>query len=82
MVYEVRSWFDNFDCMYTDDPRLKELAIRSPELRIAARYYRTPSESEPFAWDIVGEPGVLAGIAAGLRKRKAAVTLGRAGTSR
>jgi hypothetical protein len=82
MVYEVRSWFDNFDCLYTDDPRLKELAIRSPELRIAARYYRTTSETEPFAWDIVGEPAVLAGIAAGRRKRKPAMTLGRAGTPR
>jgi len=82
MVYEVRSWFDNFDCLYTDDARLKELAIRSPELRIAARYYRTTGETEPFAWDIVGEPDVLAGIAAGLRKRKAPVTVGRAGPSR
>lgn len=77
MVYELRTWFDNFDCMYTDDPRLKELAIRSPELRIAARYYRTTNDAEPFAWDIVGEPDVLAGIAAGLRQHKSSLAVGR-----
>ncbi len=69
MIYEIRPWFDNRECLYTDDPRLKDLAIQSPELQIASTYYRTLRESEPFAWDIVGERSLLASIAAGRSKR-------------
>ncbi len=63
MVYELRRWFDDADCLYTDDQRVKDLALRSPELRVIGTYFRTVGEKRPFAWDIVGRRDELAYIA-------------------
>jgi hypothetical protein len=62
MVYELRKWFDG-QCLYTDDRRVKDLAIRTPDLRIVGSYFRSPTDRQPFAWDIVGDPRALVGIA-------------------
>ena len=69
MVYELRRWFDQFDCLYTDDQRVRDMALRSPDLQIAARYFRAVDERQPFAWDIVGPPDRLAVIATTFGKR-------------
>lgn len=63
MVYELRKWFDDGECLYTDDRRVKDLAIRTPDLRIVGTYFDSRSALQPFAWDIVGDPRALAGIA-------------------
>ena len=63
MVYELRRWCGETDCLYTDDQRVKDLALRSAELRVIGTYFRTPREPHPFAWDIVGRREELAGIA-------------------
>jgi hypothetical protein len=63
VVYELRRWFNDADCLYTDDRRVKDLALRSPDLRVIATYFRTPAESRPFAWDIVGAREELASLA-------------------
>lgn len=63
MVYELRKWFDDSECLFTDDQRVKELAVRSPRLRVTSRYFRGPDERHPFAWDIVGDRQALADIA-------------------
>lgn len=63
MVYELRTWFDKRTCLYTDDRRVKDLALATPDLQVIASYFRTPKDQQPFAWDIVGQPEVLAGIA-------------------
>lgn len=67
MVYELRRWFNDADCLYTDDQRVKDLALRSPELRVIGSYFRTPTERRPFAWDIVGSRNELADIARSFR---------------
>ena len=64
MVYELRPWFDELTCLFTDDQRVKDLAVQSPELRVAAAYFRRADEIQPFAWDIVGPRAVLEDIAA------------------
>lgn len=69
MVYELRKWFDDGECLYTDDRRVKDLAIRTPDLRIVGTYFRSTSERQPFAWDIVGDPQALAGIAGRFNRR-------------
>ena len=69
MVYELRPWFEDDDCLYTDDPRLKDMAVQSPGLHVTASYFRTPADRVPFAWDIVGEHGVLAEIAGRFQRR-------------
>jgi hypothetical protein len=64
MIYEVRPWFDKDGCLYTDDVRVKDLAILSADLRVTSTYFRTvKSERQPFAWDIVGSRPALTGIA-------------------
>ncbi|GAC1324424.1 MAG: hypothetical protein NVS2B16_30030 [Chloroflexota bacterium] len=60
--------------MYTDDQRIKDLAISSGDMRIVARYFRTPAERQPFAWDITGRRDVLAGIATRYARGKPART--------
>jgi hypothetical protein len=69
MVYELRKWFDNYACLYTDDARVKEVAGKSPQLAIAASYFRGMREQQPFAWDIVGRPDDLAGLVDKVGKR-------------
>ena len=63
MLYELRKWSDDDDCLYTDDQRVKDLAISSPEMRIVARYFRTAKERHPFAWDIVAPRPVISRVA-------------------
>ncbi len=72
MVYELRRWFDTLDCLYTDDQRIRDLAVRSPDLQVAARYFRTVGERQPFAWDIIGPRDALARITATFGKQRIA----------
>ncbi len=69
MVYELRKWFDDGECLYTDDRRVKDLAVQTPDLRIVGTYFRSPAAHQPFAWDIVGDRKALAGIAGRFRAR-------------
>ncbi len=62
VVCEVRSWFTGEQCLYTDDPRIKDIAAGSSQLRISSRYFRNQSAKQPFAWDIVGPQGAIAPI--------------------
>ncbi|MBV9279108.1 MAG: hypothetical protein JOZ41_03410 [Chloroflexi bacterium] len=43
--------------------------MQSPGLHVTASYFRTPADRVPFAWDIVGEHGVLAEIAGRFQRR-------------
>jgi hypothetical protein len=61
--YEIRKWSDQLDCLYTDDRRVKDLALRSRDLTIVASYFRTSREPHPFAWDIVGPRSTIGPIA-------------------
>jgi hypothetical protein len=74
MVYELRAWFDNRSCLYTDDRRIKDLALRSPDLQIIATYFRNAADHQPFAWDIVGQPEILTVIAHRFGQRRRPVT--------
>lgn len=75
MIYELRQWSDEDACLYTDDQRVKDLAVQTPGLSITSRYFRTARAPQPFAWDIVGPKTVLAPLAgnfsagAGRRRR-------------
>jgi hypothetical protein len=69
MIYEVRAWYDGFGCLYTDDMRVKDLAVRSHDLRITASYYRSARDTRAFAWDIVGSRERVSEIAARFAKR-------------
>jgi hypothetical protein len=62
MVYELRKWSDDVDCLYTDDRRVMDIALRSPDLRVIGMYFRAAGERQPFAWDILGQRGTLTGI--------------------
>ncbi len=62
LKYELRSWYENHTCLYTDDPRVKDLAVLSPDLTIVSTYFKNRSAPLPFAWDIVGNREVLAGV--------------------
>lgn len=62
MKYELRSWYEDGSCLYTDDPRVKDLAVLSPELRVVSTYFKTPRAPQPFAWDIIGAPDVVSGV--------------------
>jgi hypothetical protein len=62
MEYELRDWYDNSGCLYTNDRRVKDLALQSGELSVVATYFKSVTESQPFAWDIVGPRPMLAGI--------------------
>jgi hypothetical protein len=62
MEYELRDWFEECGCLYTNDQRVKDLAVQSGDLSVVARYFKSPSELQPFAWDIVGPRPVLSGI--------------------
>ena len=73
MDYELRDWYENRTCLYTDDPRLKDFAMTSSDLVVVGRYFKSPRDMQPFAWDIVGPRNVLAGIT----KRFAARTVSR-----
>jgi hypothetical protein len=68
MNYEIRKWSDDLDCLYTDDCRVKDIAVKSGELRIVSSYFRTSREAQPFAWDIVGPRTSLAPIAGRFRR--------------
>lgn len=70
MEYELRTWSEEDDCLYTDDQRIKDLAIKSGDMRIVARYFRTSSERQPFAWDIIGKRDVMTGIASRYARKK------------
>lgn len=76
-VYEVRDWFDNCTCLYTDDRRIKDMAVTTPDLKVATSYFRNPQDHQAFAWDIVGAHDVLTGIATrfGSSKRSGRSTL-------
>jgi len=78
MVYEVRKWFDDDECLYTDDRRVKDLAILAPDLRIVGRYFRATNESQPFAWDIVGRADALEAIAKRFGPRRSSAGRGLA----
>jgi hypothetical protein len=78
MIYELRKWHDELECLYTDDRRVKDIAIRDPDLQIIASYFRTPSELQPFAWDIVGPRDSIAPIAGQFKQRARASSMRRA----
>ena len=61
MKYELRDWYDDC-CLYTDDRRVKDLALRTGELSIVSSYFKSLREIQPFAWDIVGPRPVLSRI--------------------
>lgn len=63
MIYEIRQWSGEDACLYTDDQRVKDLAIRTPGLVVTSRYFRTVKADHPFAWDIVGPRDLLAPLA-------------------
>jgi hypothetical protein len=62
MEYELRDWYENSSCLYTNDRRVKDLAMQTQDLSIVASYFKSVTESQPFAWDIVGPRTVLTGI--------------------
>lgn len=62
MKYEVRSWYEDRSCLYTDDPRVKDLAVLSPDLTVVSAYFKTAAARQPFAWDIVGAADVVRGV--------------------
>ncbi len=62
MKYELRSWYEDRACLYTDDPRVKDLAVLSPDLTVVSTYFKTLRSPQPFAWDIVGASDVLSGV--------------------
>lgn len=75
MIYEIRDWADGQGCLYTDDRRVRDMAVQSSELRIIGRYFRSAQDRQPFAWDIVGRPDIVGSLAARFgqkRQRKAA----------
>ncbi len=69
MICEVRAWFGGEECLYTDDPTIKNLAAGSAQLTISSRYFRSGSAREPFAWDIVGPPSAIAPIVRSVPQR-------------
>jgi hypothetical protein len=62
MKYELRSWYEHRSCLYTDDPRVKDLAVQSPDLTVVSTYFKTSRAQQPFAWDIVGASEVVTGV--------------------
>lgn len=62
MKYELRSWYDDRSCLYTDDPRVKDLAVLSSDLTVVSSYFKTSRAHQPFAWDIVGATEVVGGV--------------------
>jgi len=62
VIYEVRKWFDDCDCLYTDDRRVKDLAIQTGELQIVGTYFKSTREHQPFAWDIVGPHNLVSSL--------------------
>lgn len=70
MIYELRSWSEDQGCLYTDDHRLRDMAVQSNDLRIVGRYFRSERERQPFAWDIVGSPTVVESLAAQFAPRR------------
>jgi hypothetical protein len=71
VVYEVRKWFAGDECLYTDDRRVKDLALRTPDLRITAQYFRRQGDVQPFAWDITGPREAIAPIVSSIGGRSA-----------
>jgi hypothetical protein len=61
MEYELRDWYDDC-CLYTNDRRVKDLALHSTDLTVVASYFKSLKEAQPFAWDIVGPRPLLSGI--------------------
>jgi hypothetical protein len=64
MLYELRKWSESDACLYTDDSRVKDLAIRDPGLQVVASYFRALKDRTPFAWDIVGPEALVSEVAA------------------
>jgi hypothetical protein len=62
MVYEVREWFGGERCLYTDDRRVKDLAVQAPNLRVTSSYFRGGNAREPYAWDITGPNEAIAPV--------------------
>lgn len=62
MKYELRSWYEDRSCLYTDDPRVKDLAVLSSDLTVVSAYFKTSRAQQPFAWDIVGASDVVSGV--------------------
>lgn len=77
-MYELRPWFGTWHCLYTDDPNLKDFAVRSPDLHIATSYFRGKGDTNPFAWDIVGRPELVAEVAGRFSSRRGARRRARA----
>jgi hypothetical protein len=77
VIYELRKWYGDLECLYTDDRRVKDLALREPNLQIIASYFRTPAELQPFAWDIVGPRDSIAPIAGQFKQRARASSVRR-----
>jgi hypothetical protein len=69
VIYELRKWYGDLECLYTDDRRVKDLALREPGLEIIASYFKTPAELQPFAWDIIGPHEFIAPIAGQFKQR-------------
>jgi hypothetical protein len=67
-VYEIRKWFDDHVCLYTDDTRVSEVAGQRPDVVIAATYFRDRRDQQAFAWDIVGRRDVVTGLVGDLGK--------------
>lgn len=74
MTYEVRSWYEGNGCLYTDDVRVKDLAVQSPHLKVTAHYFKGPAERTPFAWDIVGDRDELTAIVSRFSRRTVAAS--------
>ena len=77
MIYELRRWYGDFECLYTDDRRIKDIALQNPELQITATYFKTPSELQPFAWDIIGPRDSIEPIAGRFKQRASASSMRR-----
>jgi hypothetical protein len=63
MVYELRKWFGDEYCLFTDDPRLRDYVVRQREVRIVGRYFKDLGTRIPIAWDICGERATLVELA-------------------
>ncbi len=70
MIYELRNWFDGKACLYTDDQRIKDLAIGTAGLSVTARYFSSAKASYPFAWDIVGGRSALERVTSTFRSSR------------
>jgi len=70
MVYELRRWSDDQDCLYTDDKLLHEAALAAADLTVVASYFKSIGARDPFAWDIVGPRHSLSPLAHGRHRAR------------